>query len=89
MHSASLRRYVAPDRRERRLQAGAAIDDQGFGLVKERCEKHEAERDLFVEAHFLRKAGQSGVNPVTGETTTGQYESWTRFEIRDPALGRK
>jgi len=61
----------------------------GGVFVKSRCEKHEAGRDLFVEAHFLRKAGQSGVNPVTGEATTGQYESWTRFEIMDPGFTKK
>jgi hypothetical protein len=32
----------------------------------------------MVEAHFLRKPGQSETNPATGEC-----ESWTRFELTD------
>lgn len=56
----------------------------GGVFIKQRCEKRTAERDLFVEAHFLRKPGQSDVNPTTGEATTGQFESWTRFELMDP-----
>jgi hypothetical protein len=56
----------------------------GGVFIKQRCEKHTPERDLFVEAHFLRKPGQSDVNPATGEATTGQFESWTRFELMDP-----
>jgi hypothetical protein len=56
----------------------------GGVFIKQRCEKHTAERDLFVDARFLRKPGQSDINPTTGETTTGQFESWTRFELMDP-----
>lgn len=56
----------------------------GGVFIKQRCEKRTPERDLFVEAHFLRKPGQSDVNPATGEATTGQFESWTRFELMDP-----
>ena len=56
----------------------------GGVFIKQRCEKRTAERDLFVEARFLRKPGQSDINPTTGDTTTGQFESWTRFELMDP-----
>jgi hypothetical protein len=56
----------------------------GGVFIKQRCEKHTPERDLFVEARFLRKPGQSDINPTTGESTTGQFESWTRFELMDP-----
>jgi hypothetical protein len=56
----------------------------GGVFVKQRCEKHTAERDLMVEAHFLRKPGQGEIDPATGEPTSGQFESWTRFEIMDP-----
>ena len=38
----------------------------------------------MVETHFLRKPGQSDTNPATGEQTTGEFESWTRFELMDP-----
>ena len=54
-------------------------------FLKQRCEKVAAGRHLMVEARFLRKPGQSDIDPVTGEYTTGQFESWTRFEIFDPA----
>jgi hypothetical protein len=53
-------------------------------FLKQRCEKVTAERALMVEARFLRKPGQSDIDPATGEHTTGQFESWTRFELFDP-----
>jgi hypothetical protein len=53
-------------------------------FLKQRCEKATPERHLMVEAHFLRKPGQSDVDPISGETRPGAYESWTRFEIFDP-----
>jgi hypothetical protein len=56
----------------------------GGVFIKQRCDKRTAERNLFLEAHFLRKPGQSEVDPATGEPTTGQFESWTRFELMDP-----
>jgi hypothetical protein len=56
----------------------------GGVFIKQRCEKHTVERNLFVETHFLRKPGQNEVDPATGEATTGQFESWTRFELMDP-----
>src|SRR5258706_95656 len=65
---------------------------RGFGefacgsiFLKQRCEKVTPERALSVEARFLRKPGQSDVDPVTGDYTTGQFESWTRFELLDPS----
>ena len=54
-------------------------------FVKQRCRKTTAARDITVETHFLRKPGQSATDPATGEYRGGQYESWTRFEIMDPA----
>lgn len=58
----------------------------GGVFVKQRCEKLTAERSLTVEARFLRKPGQNAIDPATGEYTSGQFESWTRFEVFDPAL---
>ncbi|HEY4918952.1 MAG TPA: hypothetical protein VII40_02505 [Xanthobacteraceae bacterium] len=58
----------------------------GGVFIKQRCRKTTAARDLTVEAHFLRKPGQSETDPATGEYRGGQYESWTRFELLDPAL---
>jgi hypothetical protein len=57
----------------------------GGVFVKQRCRKTTAARDITVEAHFLRKPGQSETDPATGEYRGGQYESWTRFELIDPA----
>jgi len=56
----------------------------GGVFLKQRCEKATAERHLMVEARFLRKPGQNDIDPVTGDYTTGQFESWTRFELTDP-----
>jgi hypothetical protein len=56
----------------------------GGVFLKQRCTKLTAERHLTVEAHFLRKPGQSEIDPATGEYTSGQFESWTRFELMDP-----
>jgi hypothetical protein len=61
----------------------------GGVFIKQRCEKRTAERNLFLETHFLRKPGQSEVDPATGEPTTGQFESWTRFELMDPNYTKK
>ena len=53
-------------------------------FIKQQCRKTTPERDLSVEAHFLRKPGQSETDPATGDYRPGQYESWTRFELIDP-----
>jgi hypothetical protein len=56
----------------------------GGVFIKQRCEKSFPDKGLMVEARFLRKPGQSEVDAATGEATSGQFESWTRFEIMDP-----
>jgi len=56
----------------------------GGVFIKQRCEKAMPGKTLTVEARFLRKPGQAGVDSNTGESTQGQFESWTRFEIMDP-----
>ena len=55
----------------------------GGVFIKQTCEKITPERHLSVTAHFLRKPGQRDIDPVTGEYTEGQFESWTRFELMD------
>jgi hypothetical protein len=57
----------------------------GGVFIKQRCEKLTPERAMTVETHFLRKPGQSAINPETQEYTRGEFESWTRFELFDPA----
>jgi hypothetical protein len=56
----------------------------GGVFIKQHCEKSTPQRHLMVETHFLRKPGQSDIDPTTGETRPGAYESSTRFEIFDP-----
>jgi hypothetical protein len=53
-------------------------------FIKQKCRKTTSERDITIEAHFLRKPGQSETDPATGEYRAGQFESWTRFELMDP-----
>jgi hypothetical protein len=60
----------------------------GGVFIKQRCEKATPERHLSVEARFLRKPGQSDIDPVTGDYRPGQFESWTRFELTDPAYNK-
>ena len=66
--------------------AAAGETAVGGVFIKQRCRKTTTERDLTVEAHFLRKPGQSETDPATGEYRAGQYESWTRFELMDPGF---
>jgi hypothetical protein len=54
-------------------------------FIKQRCEKLTPERRMTLEARFLRKRGQSDIDPATGDYTSGQFESSTRFELMDPA----
>jgi len=70
------------------LPAAEGETPVGGVFVKQRCEKLTAERWLTVQANFLRKPGQNAIDPKTGEYTSGQFESWTRFEVFDPALRR-
>jgi hypothetical protein len=60
----------------------------GGVFIKQRCVKTTPERNMTVEAHFLRKPGQSDIDPATGDYTTGQFESWTRFELLDPTYNK-
>jgi len=69
------------------LPAAPGETPVGGVFLKQRCEKTTAGRHLMVEAHFLRKPGQSDID-VNGEPTQGQFESWTRFELFDPAYVR-
>ena len=71
------------------LPAAPGETPVGGVFLKQRCEKLTAERHLTVEARFLRKRGQSDIDPATGEYTQGQFESWTRFELMDPAYGKR
>ena len=53
------------------LPAAEGETPVGGVFVKQRCDKTTAERYLTVEAHFLRKPGQSDTDPATGEYRAG------------------
>jgi len=53
-------------------------------FIKQHCEKTTPERRMSLDARFLRKPGQSDIDPATGDYTSGQFESSTRFELLDP-----
>ena len=69
--------------------AAAGETPVGGVFVKQRCEKITSERRLIIEARFLRKPGQSDIDPATGEHKQGQFDSSTRFEIFDPGYGKR
>jgi len=57
----------------------------GSVFVKQTCEKLDAPnaRKIGLNVNLYRKPGQSGINPqLPTELTEGQFESSTRFEIR-------
>ena len=66
------------------MPPGASETPVGGIFVKQRCEKLAPDRHLIVEARFLRKPGQSDIDPKTGDYRAGQFESSTRFEMFDP-----
>jgi hypothetical protein len=68
-----------------------AVGETAVGgiFVKQRCDKLIPGRHLFLEARFLRKPGQSDVDPRTGDYKAGQFESWTRFEIFEPGFRKQ
>ena len=59
--------------------------DVGGVFIKQRCQKTTPERTITVETHFLREPGQRDIDPQTHESTRGEFESWTRFELYDPS----
>jgi hypothetical protein len=56
----------------------------GGVFIKQHCEKLTPERAMTLDARFLRKPGQSDIDAATGDYTSGQFESTTRFELLDP-----
>ena len=51
-------------------------------FVKQNCRKElDATRSATLTTRYLRKPGQSRIDPRTGRETSGQYESMVRFEL--------
>jgi hypothetical protein len=51
-------------------------------FVNQRCRKRiDAQTMAFLSTRHLRKAGQSGLDRVSGKETRGQFESVVRFEL--------
>jgi hypothetical protein len=57
------------------LSAPGETPVDGGVFIKQPCERHTPERDLWRR---MRKPGQSETNPATGE-----YKSWSYFESID------
>ena len=66
-------------RRAKRRSAAASSSSSA-------ARRHCPERNLMVEAHFLRKPGQSEVNPATGETTVGPVRELDALRDHGPEL---
>jgi len=64
-------------------QAAGGTPVGGGRFIKQRCEKKRRAR-ILCERSLPRKRARADINPANGETTTGQFESWTRFELMDP-----
>jgi hypothetical protein len=60
----------------------------GGVFIKQKCEKSDADRAISVQAQFLRRPGQADLDPVTRQYRPGQFDSWTRVEIMDPAFAK-
>jgi hypothetical protein len=62
------------------LESGETAVDGIF--VKQRCRKEiDAHTSVSLDTRYLRKAGQSRLDPRTGRETAGQFESMVRFEL--------
>jgi hypothetical protein len=66
------------------LPADAGETPVGGIFIKQHCEKTTPERHMTIDTRFLRKPGQSDIDPATGDYTSGEFESSTRFELMDP-----
>ncbi len=58
----------------------------GSLFIKTTCEKAANGMHLLLEQRFLHKKGERFVDPKTGRTDTGAFESMTRFEMYDATL---
>jgi hypothetical protein len=51
-------------------------------FIKRDCTKKINGTLYVVQQRYLRKRGQKDVDPESGQLTDGQFESWTRAEVR-------
>ena len=53
-------------------------------FVKRECTRDDdaAHRHYTIVSHYLRKPGQHDIDPATGQLSQGQFESFTRAEVR-------
>jgi hypothetical protein len=76
---------IAAARDCKSLPAAEGESEVGTLFVKQLCEKADPQggRKFLLSVNLYRKPGQSGVNPqLPSQLTEGQFESSTRFEIR-------
>lgn len=59
-------------------------------FVKRECTRIVGGISYLLVQHYLRKAGQANIDAETGQLSTGEFESWTRMEVRvvGPPSGR-
>lgn len=55
--------------------------DLGGDFLKEHCERPIEGARAVIEARYLRRPGQYGIDPVTRERVEGLFTSETRFEL--------
>jgi hypothetical protein len=51
-------------------------------FVKRDCTRTVGEIRYALQQRYLRKPGQHDIDPDTGQLSEGQFESWTRAEVR-------
>jgi hypothetical protein len=50
-------------------------------FIKQICTADVDTRHIVIERHYYYKPGQAGVDPLTGNPTTNQFESTSRIEM--------
>lgn len=57
--------------------------ETGIGelFIKEHCEKATDDYVLTIDSNFLRRRGQVGIDPATGQLRPGEFMSEVRFEM--------
>ncbi len=67
------------------LEAGEEPTNSDF-FVKESCRRLLPEGLMLTQSHLFRKPGQNEVDPHTNVVLRGQFKSWSRVDLIDPAV---
>lgn len=82
---AMLQPIIGRDWRCEDLPRDAAENDIEGIYLKSRCNFQNTELSATLETRFYLRAGQSAVDPATGQPQTNQFESSTHLEVRETA----